>query len=563
MTLTGALAKKERKPARLAQDVLAIPVSGGTPYGRAALERETAELRATPEGERNDRLNRAAFAAGQLVGGRELDELDAERALRSAALDAGLDDEREVSKTLASGMEAGKKEPRSAPPQRENRRAETGRKRSEPANGKAKASEAQDDGDPGEPPAGMFDDEEPTSPATIELVPLSKLIGPALDRAEKRRSGDERPIPLRFREEAEAHGGGLWPGAHFLIAGTGVGKSQREIQETLEAAKAGIPSSYVGLELDEMQVALRAVGIESGVRWSNLATGRCTANQIARARESASALDGLPFYPDFGPTRGYQPSRLVELAAAMRKAHPQGPAQIVLDYLQLMGDDAGTFERRLDLRERVGNAAYAAREIARRYDIAVKVISSVARAHYGLLASSAEAAGLIRRPVPGHVEPVRTIASPDTLIGLGKESGEVEFSADSVTVLVKWPTPLDNGETAVVVCIPKVRWGAPRWFTLAFDGGRFIELPVQDISELPEVTKAGAGERVSLEDLEARLLDAARRFPNLKSRTALVDKTKGKRTELLKLSKDLFDEGRIVRGASGLEVPENPKAGNQ
>jgi hypothetical protein len=113
MTLLGAIASKERPRA----DVPAVPVrlSGGSKYGRRALEDETNELRGTPEGERNDRLNRAAFAAGQLVAGGEIADGEARAALTAAARACGLG-EHEIQATLASGMEAGRKEPRSAPP---------------------------------------------------------------------------------------------------------------------------------------------------------------------------------------------------------------------------------------------------------------------------------------------------------------------------------------------------------------------------------------------------------------------------------------------------------------
>src|SRR5581483_4081012 len=119
-----------------------------------------------------------------------------------------------------------------------------------------------------------------------------------------------------------------------------------------------------------------------GTRWSSLYLGRCSEAELARARDAVPALDGLPFYCDFGPARGWPGSRLSALAEGLRRLHPEGPLLIVLDYLQLVGDEIGDFQRRPDLRERIGGAAYAAREVARRYEASVLMISSAARNHY-------------------------------------------------------------------------------------------------------------------------------------------------------------------------------------
>jgi hypothetical protein len=93
-----------------------VPMSaaGGNPvYAEAAVVRELAELRAAPE--RNNQLNKSAFNLGQLVGGGELPEGGVAEALIQTARDIGLE-EREIANTVRSGLEAGKKKPRQAPP---------------------------------------------------------------------------------------------------------------------------------------------------------------------------------------------------------------------------------------------------------------------------------------------------------------------------------------------------------------------------------------------------------------------------------------------------------------
>ena len=82
-------------------------------YGAAALERELGRVATAPEGTRNDTLNRAAFALGQLMAGGEVDETTATDQLTTAARRAGLDDT-EITQTIGSGIKAGKLEPRTS-----------------------------------------------------------------------------------------------------------------------------------------------------------------------------------------------------------------------------------------------------------------------------------------------------------------------------------------------------------------------------------------------------------------------------------------------------------------
>lgn len=87
----------------------------GTRYGVKALEEECVDMAMAAEGTRNEQLNRSAFAAGQLLAGGELrDRSYIERELGAAAQASGLPD-REVEITLRNGIEAGMREPRSAP----------------------------------------------------------------------------------------------------------------------------------------------------------------------------------------------------------------------------------------------------------------------------------------------------------------------------------------------------------------------------------------------------------------------------------------------------------------
>jgi Bifunctional DNA primase/polymerase, N-terminal len=82
-------------------------------YAHAALRGELQHVLDAPAGTRNHTLNRAAFALGQLVAGRLLDEQLVVDALGRAGQAIGLSG-RECAATIASGLRAGARTPRDA-----------------------------------------------------------------------------------------------------------------------------------------------------------------------------------------------------------------------------------------------------------------------------------------------------------------------------------------------------------------------------------------------------------------------------------------------------------------
>jgi len=100
-----------------------FPWEEGTPYGMAALERECGRLITALEGDRNNALNRAAFALGQLVAGGEIAPKVAMQRLSAAGSRIGLGMD-EARGTIESGWKAGVQKPRQAPPPHERMDAE-------------------------------------------------------------------------------------------------------------------------------------------------------------------------------------------------------------------------------------------------------------------------------------------------------------------------------------------------------------------------------------------------------------------------------------------------------
>lgn len=106
--------KRERQAAPSTNGVYTPSESRASAYARSALNKELDTLARTGPGKRNDQLNISAYSLGQLVAGGALDEWEVRGKLEATALAIGLD-EREIQRTIESGLGDGKEHPRSAP----------------------------------------------------------------------------------------------------------------------------------------------------------------------------------------------------------------------------------------------------------------------------------------------------------------------------------------------------------------------------------------------------------------------------------------------------------------
>lgn len=115
-----ALVKKPDPPTRTTNPAPVVPrhTAGSTPYGLAALERETSELAAAVEGTRNNTLIKVAMQLYELVNGGELDPGVVDDQLRGIARQIGLGD-LEIDTTLRSAAQRTGSTARVAPPRPE------------------------------------------------------------------------------------------------------------------------------------------------------------------------------------------------------------------------------------------------------------------------------------------------------------------------------------------------------------------------------------------------------------------------------------------------------------
>ncbi|MFI5838064.1 bifunctional DNA primase/polymerase [Micromonospora sp. NPDC051300] len=107
--LAGLLAPAPR-PARQTAAV-SLPADRHDRYLAAAIRRQVAHLTAAPDGQRNHALFTSAVALGQLAAGGALTDNDVTAVLEPAALSIGLR-HAEISRTIASGLRVGARQPR-------------------------------------------------------------------------------------------------------------------------------------------------------------------------------------------------------------------------------------------------------------------------------------------------------------------------------------------------------------------------------------------------------------------------------------------------------------------
>lgn len=299
-------------------------------------------------------------------------------------------------------------------------------------------------------------------------APLAaSLFADSLATMVARAKKEATPVPLPWPGVAEALGGGLWPGLHVLTGTTGSGKTQLALQAAFKAACSGIPTLYIGLELGPLDLTARLLALAEGESsgavppWSSMYLGKTDAAELeSLGHAHAATLKGLPFHAEFGPPMGWSAGLLSDRVAAMRGMYSEKkPLFVVLDYLQAVG----ATDDRADLRERIGKAAYVGRAVAREHDAAVLMLSSVSRDN------------VKRLRVGGDEGNVKEDTSPAELVGLGKESGEIEYAADTVLALAAEPYAAGR-PTAIRLAVAKMRAGAPQWCDLTFNGSTFSEL---------------------------------------------------------------------------------------
>ena len=261
-------------------------------------------------------------------------------------------------------------------------------------------------------------------------IPLPDLFADLLQMLEERRKA--------MKDGAAAVGvatgigkldkllGGLQPGLHLLAAAPGKGKTALALQIAGQAAKAGEPVLFVTFEESPERLALKVICQQAGLVAKNYAEGYANPLDVETAmREHGPALARLHILEG---TADLTVSQVKARALALMARHAGGRCLVVIDYLQRW---AGGRREYTEFRHVVSGLVSELRELALRLDSPVLVISSQNR--------------------PGQ--------DGANLTSL-KESGDLEYSADTVMFLVDASEQSEvSPARAVDLVIQKNRYG--------------------------------------------------------------------------------------------------------
>jgi len=291
---------------------------------------------------------------------------------------------------------------------------------------------------------------------SIGLPPTyASLLQPTWEECLRWQSGDVQAIPTPWPSLNKRLPGGFVPGLHYLVGRPKDGKTGAAIQVAHHAASKGVPVLYVALELTHREVATRLVTVLSPREWwSRLCYGKAPKDAIDAAfRHAQENPLAAPVYLG-GRIGDYDSVSLMAEAQRVRQGHPDGPLLVVLDYLQRMrGDDR-------DLRISMRNASSAARNLAAKHDAAVLVVSATARDKYQML--TGKAGGKLGE------------GEADRLMGTGKESGDLEYDAESVLALCRESRRSDRVYLAVAAARSQGE-SEEDWHELEVNGPTFVE----------------------------------------------------------------------------------------
>lgn len=219
--------------------------------------------------------------------------------------------------------------------------------------------------------------------------------------------------------------GGLQPGVHILAAEPGMGKTSITLQMAAHVSQKGIPVIFVSFEESLQRLALKAICQVAGLQAKQFADGQGMPQILQQAIEQEGhKLANLHMIEGSSKTTIAQVK--AKALQVMNKAK-SGRCLVIVDYLQRWASIKKEF---LDFRHIVSGMVSELRELSMRLNSPVLVISSQNRSGQGA-------------------------ASLTSL----KESGDLEYSADTALFLVESERMASPPARAVTLSILKNRYG--------------------------------------------------------------------------------------------------------
>jgi replicative DNA helicase len=224
---------------------------------------------------------------------------------------------------------------------------------------------------------------------------------------------------------------GLNPGLHVLAGAPGVGKTTLSLQIALHVASQGHPVVYVTYENSPVSLVSKALCAQAGISSSNLERGFA---DVKALQEAVSTL--VPSLQRLSIIEGTSKLTLAQIrgkALQLAARFPTRSGLVIFDYLQRAAHGSG-FDQ---LRHNVSALAGDLRDLSNRLQSPILALSSQNRSS-GAYGNGGGSAAL------------------DSL----KESGDLEYSADSVLFLKRSERAVQDPARAVDLVVAKNRYGA-------------------------------------------------------------------------------------------------------
>lgn len=171
--------------------------------------------------------------------------------------------------------------------------------------------------------------------------------------------------------------GGLKRKKLYIVAGrSGMGKTQLSVFCAYQALKAGMPVVFFSAEMDRDELMTRILACDSGVDSKVIEEDSVASDSdCQKLIQSFERLWDVPLYLDdttgANLTTNYIRSGIRRATALYGK-----PGLVILDYLQLLGDDGGSSNRVTEL-DRIANGC---KNVAKDFDVPFMALAQINRA---------------------------------------------------------------------------------------------------------------------------------------------------------------------------------------
>ncbi len=311
----------------------------------------------------------------------------------------------------------------------------------------------------------------------MEFVSAPDSFAKLREQHNRRSEGHEVAFPYYFEDLQETLGG-IPPGCVRQLAGLpGSRKSTYAAVEAQRAAKAGHSVRYISVELTPEEVTARLVASEAKVPPAAWVLGMpIDSDSEKRAADAANSCGDLAIARAQNVLFEDLEATFSELESTARKEEVFRTPGVYIDFIQALtiGDNG-----RLGLQERVASSIYQLQELAATYQVALTVVSSVARGKYDALTLSDANEKHGPQQFLGE-SPERLLLGGSDFLAAGKQSGDLEYALTASMALLRVQTERPELQGFVVEVLAKARYARTdglRWFGRCFgaDGLRMLD----------------------------------------------------------------------------------------